>query len=83
MELVNICSNCQLIFVSDRGYVIFDYETPVLAIDCRSGIPNLKRLWGGWSLTTQRHINRAFAYLGLKRINKATWEKMEVESCKL
>ena len=82
MKLTNICTNCQIICgagKADRAYVVFSYGTPVLALDCSGMKPRMVRLWSGWSATTQRHINTALDYLGKPHINKATWEKMEVE----
>ena len=82
MKLTNICTNCQIICgagKADRAYVVFSYGTPVLALDCSSMKPRMVRLWSGWSATTQRHINKALDCLGHPHINKAVWDKMEIE----
>lgn len=75
MKLVNICNNCQMLGTKE-GYVIFDYGTPVFAIDFMG---DFYRLWSGWSITTQRHINKALATLGRNGISKADWYDMPVE----
>ena len=86
MKLVNICNNCQLLVgagKANRAYVIFDYGTPVLAINCSGMSPRLVRLWAGWSITTQRHINKALATLGRDGISKSDWYNMPVEQIDL
>lgn len=84
MKLVNLANNAQLTIGAgnaNRAYVVWSYGTPVLAIDCSGQTPRMVRLWDGWSATTQRHINKALDYIGKPHviINKAAWEKMEVE----
>ena len=82
MKLTNICTNCQIICgagKADRAYVVFSYGTPVLALDCSGMKPRMVRLWSSWSATTQRHINKALDYLEHPHINKAVWDKMEIE----
>ena len=82
MKMINLANNAQLTIWAgnaNRAYIVWSYGTPVLAIDCSGQKPRMVRLWGGWSMTTQRHINKALDYLGHHHINKAAWEKMEVE----
>lgn len=86
MTLTNVCTNCQIVCgagKADRAYVVFSYGTPVLALDCSGISPRLVRLWGDWSATTQRHINKALAMVPggnrYGKMNKATWESMTVE----
>lgn len=83
MKMTNVCTNCQIVCgagKANRAYVIFDYGAPVLAVDCSGMSPRLVRLWGGWSATTQRHINKALDRIdnGRWHITKADWNKMEV-----
>ncbi len=84
MKLVNVCNNCQIVTAegkADRAHVIFSYGTPVLAIDCSGMKSQLVRLWDGWSVTTQRHINKAFEILGNgRKMDKKTWDAMLVET---
>ena len=84
MKLVNVCNNCQIVTAAgkaDRAHVIFSYGTPVLAIDCSGMKSQLVRLWDGWSVTTQRHINKAFTILGDGfHMDKKTWDAMPVEN---
>lgn len=84
MKLINVCNNCQVVIaagMANHAYVIFSYGTPVFAIDCSGMHPRFVRLWDGWSVTTQRHINKALDALGhsADHIKKADWDKMEVE----
>ena len=64
-----------------NGIVIYSYNTPVLRWDGEK----LHRLWGGWSATTQRHIN-AMLWQMVRRdgkpfltMTKRVWESMPVE----
>lgn len=58
------------VLVDDDGKeTLISYWTPVLE---KAPDGTLRRLWGGWSATTGRHI-KAFA-----GINKSEWDKMEV-----
>lgn len=81
MRLINICNNCQLVTaagMANRAHVVFSYGMPVFAVDCSGMTPRFVRLWDGWSVTTQRHINKALDALGhspAEHINKAKWEK--------
>lgn len=75
MKLTNICNNCQLLATA-KGWTIFDYGTPVLHVD---NLGNFHRLWTGWSITTQRHINKALNTLGRNGISKSDWYDIPVE----
>ena len=81
MTIKNICTNCQI--VSTAGHdVVFSYSTPVLAIFDKgeNGKMNHTRLWNGWSITTQKHINKALDFYGVEHINKKIWDAMPVET---
>ena len=82
MKIVNVCTNCQIVETNGRE-IVFSYETPVLAILDHgiNGKMEHSRLWSGWSVTTQRHINKALDLYGLDHINKTMWEKMPVVDC--
>lgn len=82
MTIKNICNNCQLISINGHEVVV-SYGTPVLSIldHGENGKMYHTRHWAGWSLTTQRHINKCLDYYGLPHIDKATWGKMPVVDC--
>jgi hypothetical protein len=48
------------VIVEDGVETLFSYDTPII----RRENGNLKRLWGGWSETTGRHIA---AFCGLSK----------------
>ena len=53
------------------------YGTIVCKLD---SCGNFKRLWNGWSATTQRHVNAFVDYYGLPKYGgKSAWTKMKVE----
>ena len=72
--------NFQLLEISYGHWLVFSYNTKVLDIFVDHGNILQRRLWGGYSKTTQRHINKALAFLGLSPISKKDWDKMDVES---
>lgn len=52
------------------------YNTIVCMIDAQG---HFKRLWHGWSATTQRHINAFLAFYGLQNLSgKANWIEMPI-----
>lgn len=81
MTMKNICNNCQLVSTAEHE-VVFSYGTPVLAILDKGENGNMmhRRLWSGWSVTTQRHINKALDLYGLAHVNKKQWDAMPIES---
>lgn len=84
MKMINVCTNCQVV-ETEQGNVVFSYGTPVFSIyDTMGGVSmGNRRLWNGWSATTQRHINKALDLYGIPHIDKAKWMKMPVFDCKL
>ena len=76
MKLVNICNNCQLVTTGENN-IVFSYGTPVFVM---SQGHHHRRLWNGWSATTQKHINKCLDYMGLSHINKKVWDSMPVET---
>lgn len=74
LTMKNVCTNCQVISGAfDGKTVCMSYGTPVLAMDT---FGHVSRLWSGWSVTTQKHINKGFP--GLK-LTKKMWDAMPVE----
>lgn len=60
----------------DREKLLQSYNTIVCKLD---SCGNFKRLWSGWSATTQRHVNAFVDYYGMPELGgKSAWEKMEV-----
>lgn len=65
---VKECSNGEKLLQS--------YNTVVCMIDAQG---HFKRLWHGWSATTQRHINAFLAFYGLQNLSgKANWIEMPI-----
>ena len=64
--------------VMSRGnvHVLQSYNTDVCMID-HAG--NIKRLWGGYSATTMRHVNAFLHAFGKTEGGKAWWDSMPVE----
>lgn len=55
--------------------VCYSYHTPVAAFT--HGM--MFRLWGGYSATTQRHLNAFAVYCGMRGVQgKAAWDNMAV-----
>lgn len=70
-----------LVELTDKGIVLYSYNTPVLRLDGEK----LHRLWGGFSTTTQRHINALLLQMGMGEdkpfvtMTKKVWGSMPVE----
>ena len=81
MKIINVCNNCQIVETNGRE-IVFSYGTPVLSILDHgvNGKMEHSRLWTGWSVTTQRHTNKALDLYGLDHISKKTWDTMPVET---
>lgn len=80
MNIKTINSHCVLVLTDDKNgctwsATVFSYDTPVL--HCDGATNKLYRLWGGYSATTLRDINRAMPW---QHMDKKTWDKMPVES---
>lgn len=59
----------------DGEKLLQSYNTIVCKVD---SCGNFKRLWNGWSATTQRHVNAFVDYYGLPQYGgKSAWKKME------
>ena len=80
MHIKTINTHCVVVYTSDKNgctysATIFSYDTPVLHYDGKT--ETLHRLWGGYSATTIRDINRSFLW---QKMNKKTWDAMPVET---
>ena len=62
-----------LIIPVENGYILQSYYTKVAIF--RNG--EFFKIWGGFSVTTLKHINAFREFLGLDTINKRTWIEME------
>lgn len=78
MTIKTINSHCVVVseHVPDGAKIhstVFSYDTPVFSIDENN---TFHRLWNGWSMTTQRDINRAFSGI---HMTKKLWDSLPVE----
>jgi len=64
------------IFTNAGKIYLRSYDTVVAAID-NSG--KFHRLWGGYSATTQNHINSFRETYGMHRISKREWVNIPTE----
>lgn len=61
----------------DSEKLLQSYGTIVCKLD---SCGNFKRLWSGWSATTQRHVNAFVDYYDMPELGgKSAWTKMKVE----
>ena len=51
---------------------LFSYETPVAAVV--NG--KFRRIWGGWSATTARHVDAFCRMMGVPLFGKAVWDSL-------
>lgn len=70
--LKTLGKNVFCIYGDDR-LEIYSYDTKVLTVT-ENG--EFQRNWKGWSITTQRHINKVLQEFGYPAINKETWLKL-------
>ena len=63
-------------YVEEQGdaKALYSYNTCVAYFFPGVGI---RRVWDGWSATTQRHINAFAAYCGINASGKAWWNTVE------
>ena len=64
---------CQAVIAPDGSKTLYSYGTPIVRINADNSI---KRLWFGWSATTQRHINSFFKTFGVGKTGKAYFESL-------
>lgn len=77
MKIKTINPHCTVVYTRVPSGVgirstVFSYDTPVLTIMENNDI---LRHWDGWSLTTQRDINKAIPGA---HMTKATWDTMPI-----
>ena len=65
------------VFTGKRYDLLQSYSTMVCAIDKKTGA--FIRLWGGYSATTQKHVNDFRYEHGVSSIGKKEWESMTVK----
>lgn len=60
-------------------YSLFSYSTLVVWLYVGSGgAVGLKRTWGGYSVTTLRHVNELLMQQGFPKLSARAWRAMEV-----
>ena len=77
-EVITINAHCVKLYAeATNTCTIYSYNTPVLRID-ETGA---HRLWSGWSVTTQKDINKAgFSIVFGYDMTKKIWDSMPVEN---
>lgn len=64
---------------TENGFTILkSYSTDVIAYNPTTG--EIKRLWNGWSATTQKHINDFLNLFNLPNVNKKMWLSLPCEN---
>ena len=64
---------------TENGFTILkSYDTDVIACNPTTG--EIKRLWSGWSKTTQNHINDFLRLFNLPTIDKKAWLSLPCEN---
>lgn len=78
MKIKTINSHCTVVYkeTHDKSIkaIVYSYNTPVIYEDENGKI---FRLWDGWSITTQRDINKA---IPLVNMTKKKWKTIPVVS---
>lgn len=59
----------------DGAKILRSYNTDVCSVDSAG---NFKRLWGGYSATTMRHINSFCQHCGIQGGGKNWWDLQKV-----
>lgn len=60
---------------SDNYYTLYSYGTAVVSVYVGpDDIPYIKRLWGGYSATTMRHVNELLMQEDFPRARGALWK---------
>lgn len=60
-------------------YMLRSYDTTVVAVDISlDGTPFVKKLWGGYSATTLRHVNELLMQHDFPKLSARVWCTMEV-----
>lgn len=65
--------------VDDMYLVLDSYETHVVMVKiAKGGMPHVRRLWGGYSATTMRHVNELLMQEGFPKLSARAWRAMEL-----
>lgn len=63
----------------DMHLVLQSYETNVVMVKItKGGMPQVRRLWDGYSATTMRHVNELLMQEGFPKLSARAWRSMEV-----
>lgn len=66
-------------YCGDNYYTLHSYDTAVVSVYVGPGnITYMKRLWGGYSATTMRHVNEFLMQEGFPKLSARAWRAMEV-----
>ena len=64
---------------NDVFYALYSYDTLVLSVDVNvSGLICARKLWGGYSATTLRHVNELLMQLDFPKLSARVWRAMVV-----
>lgn len=64
---------------ADTYMILRSYDTQVVSVYVDShGAAYVKRLWGGYSATTMRHVNELLMEEGFTKLSARAWRAMEV-----
>lgn len=63
----------------DMYLVLQSYETNVVMVKIsKGGMPQVQRLWGGYSATTMRHVNELLMQEDFPKLSARAWRSMEI-----
>lgn len=63
----------------DNYYTLRSYDTAVVSVYVGPGnLTYMKKLWGGYSATTMRHVNEFLIQEGFTKLSARAWRAMEV-----
>ena len=61
-------------YINENEITLYSYNTPVIALE--NG--EIRRLWGGWSATTSKHIREFLLQTCGVILTKKEWDSMPV-----
>ena len=63
----------------DMHLVLQSSDTNVVMVKIvKGGMPLVRRLWSGYSVTTMRHVNELLMQVGFPKLSARAWRAMEV-----
>lgn len=63
----------------DMYLVLQSYDTYVVMVKItKGGMPQVRRLWDGYSATTMRHVNELLMQEDFPKLSARAWRSMEV-----